>query len=61
MSPLWCFRGAASYTGRTKIMRLRFIADKCAAMGGQAASIELEALRMALEELKMGENVEMYK
>jgi len=46
--------GGGSYTGRTKIVRLRFIADKCAAMGGQAGSIELEALRMALEELKLG-------
>ncbi|KAL6494037.1 COP9/signalosome complex subunit Csn1 [Orobanche gracilis] len=47
---------AALYTGRTKINRLLFIADKCG-----VASMQLEALRMAYDEIKKGENTQMFR
>ncbi|XP_051147030.1 COP9 signalosome complex subunit 1-like [Andrographis paniculata] len=40
---------AALYTGRTKIIRLKYIADKCG-----VPSMELEALRIAYDEAKKG-------
>eukprot|EP00271_Cylindrocystis_brebissonii_P017437 TRINITY_DN4541_c0_g1_i1.p1 TRINITY_DN4541_c0_g1~~TRINITY_DN4541_c0_g1_i1.p1 ORF type:complete len:487 (+),score=94.15 TRINITY_DN4541_c0_g1_i1:468-1928(+) len=46
----------SNYRGHTKITRLRFIADR--AVSKELAS---EALRMALKELKEGENTMMYK
>ncbi|CAI5525922.1 unnamed protein product [Closterium sp. Naga37s-1] len=50
---------AANYSGHTRIVRLRFIAERCAAIGQTA--MELEALRMAADELKRGENNAAYK
>uniref|UniRef100_A0A0C9S8Z7 TSA: Wollemia nobilis Ref_Wollemi_Transcript_2421_1638 transcribed RNA sequence n=1 Tax=Wollemia nobilis TaxID=56998 RepID=A0A0C9S8Z7_9CONI len=47
---------ASLYTGRTKIVRLMFIADRC---GNQ--SVALEALRMAYDEIKKGENTQQMK
>lgn len=47
---------AALYTGRTKITRLLFIADKCG-----APTMELEALRMAYDEIKKGENTQLFR
>ncbi|MFS8022568.1 putative COP9 signalosome complex subunit 1 protein [Helianthus anomalus] len=47
---------AALYTGRTKISRLMFIADKC-----DNVSMQLEALRMAYEEIKKGENTQLFR
>ncbi|KAL0411962.1 UNVERIFIED_CONTAM: COP9 signalosome complex subunit [Sesamum latifolium] len=47
---------AALYTGRTKIRRLLFIADNCG-----VASMELEALRMAYDEIKTGENTQLFR
>lgn len=47
---------AALYTGRTKITRLLFIADKCG-----VPSMELEALRMAYDEIKKGENTQLFR
>ncbi|KAK4415958.1 COP9 signalosome complex subunit [Sesamum alatum] len=47
---------AALYTGHTKISRLLFIAEKCG-----VASMELEALRMAYDEIKMGENTRLFR
>ncbi|KAL0309205.1 UNVERIFIED_CONTAM: COP9 signalosome complex subunit [Sesamum radiatum] len=47
---------AALYTGRTKIRRLLFIAENCG-----VASIELEALRMAYDEIKKGENTQLFR
>lgn len=47
---------ASLYSGRTKIMRLLFIADRCG-----NASMQLEALRMAYDELKKGENTDLYR
>ncbi|KAL6495461.1 COP9/signalosome complex subunit Csn1 [Orobanche gracilis] len=47
---------AALYTGRTKINRLLFIAEKCG-----VASMQLEALRMAHDEIKKGENTQMFR
>ncbi|KAH1256163.1 COP9 signalosome complex subunit 1 [Glycine max] len=47
---------AALYSGRTKIMRLLFIADKM----NNAAS-QLEALRMAYDEIKKGENTQLFR
>ncbi|KAM2729154.1 hypothetical protein EV1_000578 [Malus domestica] len=43
---------ASLYSGRTKIMRLLFIAER--SQSNQA--MELEALRMAYDEIKKGEN-----
>ncbi|CAI7810634.1 unnamed protein product [Closterium sp. NIES-53] len=50
---------AANYSGHSRIVRLRFIAERCAAIGQTA--MELEALRMAADELKRGENNAAYK
>nr|KAJ0214771.1 hypothetical protein LSAT_V11C400171500 [Lactuca sativa] len=47
---------AALYTGRTKISRLIFIADKCGNV-----SMQLEALRMAYDEIKKGENTQLFR
>ncbi|KAL8495343.1 hypothetical protein ACS0TY_019486 [Phlomoides rotata] len=47
---------AALYTGRTKITRLLFIADKCG-----VPSMQLEALRMAYDEIKKGENTQLFR
>jgi COP9 signalosome complex subunit 1 len=47
---------AALYTGRTKISRLLFIAERC-----DNVSMQLEALRMAYEEIKKGENTQMFR
>lgn len=49
---------AALYSGRTKIVRLIFIADKCA---GKNEAMELEALRMAFDEIKKGEDTNLYR
>lgn len=45
----------SNYVGHTKIIRLRFIAEKCS-----GTAMELEALRMALDEIKKGDNTQMY-
>ncbi|KAK9143501.1 hypothetical protein Syun_012901 [Stephania yunnanensis] len=47
---------ASSYTGRTKIARLIFIAEKCG-----NTTMELEALRMAYDEIKKGENTLLFR
>ncbi|CAI9770237.1 unnamed protein product [Fraxinus pennsylvanica] len=47
---------AALYTGRTKISRLMFIAEKCG-----NASMQLDALRMAYDEIKKGENTQLLR
>lgn len=47
---------ASLYSGHTKIFRLLFIADHC-----QAPQLELEALRMALDEIKKGDNTSLFK
>lgn len=47
---------AALYSGRTKITRLLFIAERC---GNQA--MQMEALRMAYDEIKKGENTQMFR
>ncbi|XP_022770356.1 COP9 signalosome complex subunit 1 [Durio zibethinus] len=47
---------AGLYTGRTKIMRLLFIADHCDNPG-----MQLEALRMAYDEIKKGENTQLFR
>lgn len=47
---------ASLYSGRTKITRLLFIADRCG-----NPSMELEALRMAYDEIKKGENTQMFR
>ena len=47
---------AGLYTGRTKIMRLIFIADHCDNPG-----MQLEALRMAYDEIKKGENTQLFR
>lgn len=46
---------AALYTGRTKVLRLLFIAERC---GNEA--MQLEALRMAHDEIKKGEDTLLY-
>ncbi|CAB4300280.1 unnamed protein product [Prunus armeniaca] len=48
---------ASLYSGRTKIMRLIFIANK--SKSNQA--MELEALRMAYDEIKKGENTQLFR
>lgn len=48
---------AALYSGRTKIMRLLFIADHCA----DNQTMQLEALRMAYDEIKKGENTQLFR
>ncbi|XP_077248564.1 COP9 signalosome complex subunit 1 [Tasmannia lanceolata] len=47
---------AGLYIGRTKIRRLIFIADHCGNQG-----MQLEALRMAYEEIKKGENSQLFR
>lgn len=47
---------AGLYTGRTKISRLIFIADHC-----DNVSMQLEALRMAYDEIKKGENTQLFR
>ncbi|XP_019158700.1 PREDICTED: COP9 signalosome complex subunit 1-like [Ipomoea nil] len=47
---------ASLYSGRTKIVRLLFIADRC-----NNVSMQLEALRMAYEEIKKGENTQLFR
>uniref|UniRef100_A0A7N0TK06 COP9 signalosome complex subunit 1 n=1 Tax=Kalanchoe fedtschenkoi TaxID=63787 RepID=A0A7N0TK06_KALFE len=49
---------AALYSGRTKVVRLMFIADHC---GESNLSMQLEALRMAYDEIKKGENTQLYR
>ncbi|KAI9087308.1 hypothetical protein K1719_030778 [Acacia pycnantha] len=48
---------ASLYTGRTKIVRLLFIADHCE----KNSTMELEALRMAYDEIKKGENTQLLR
>ncbi|KAF3571915.1 hypothetical protein F2Q69_00062324 [Brassica cretica] len=48
---------AAMYKGRTKIMRLLFIANHC----GGNQTMQLEALRMAYDEVKKGENTQLFR
>lgn len=47
---------AGLYSGRTKISRLLFVAERCGNPG-----MEIEALRMAYDEIKKGENTQMYR
>ncbi|KAI3925803.1 hypothetical protein MKX01_003362 [Papaver californicum] len=47
---------ASLYSGRTKVTRLMFIADRC-----DNQVMKLEALRMAYEEIKKGENTNLFK
>lgn len=47
---------ASLYQERTKITRLLFIADHCGNV-----SMHLEALRMAYNEVKKGENTQLFK
>uniref|UniRef100_A0A7I4EGU5 26S proteasome regulatory subunit Rpn7 N-terminal domain-containing protein n=1 Tax=Physcomitrium patens TaxID=3218 RepID=A0A7I4EGU5_PHYPA len=47
---------ASLYTGHTKIARLHFIADHC-----NSRNLDLEALRMALDEIRKGENTVLFK
>ncbi|ONI22882.1 hypothetical protein PRUPE_2G156700 [Prunus persica] len=48
---------ASLYSGRTKIMRLIFIANK----SKSNHAMELEALRMAYDEIKKGENTQLFR
>eukprot|EP00258_Populus_trichocarpa_P035624 XP_024451643.1 COP9 signalosome complex subunit 1 isoform X2 [Populus trichocarpa] len=50
---------AGLYTGRTKITRLLFIADQCGQNNNTA--MQMEALRMAYEEIKKGENTQLFR
>ncbi|KAK8711246.1 hypothetical protein V6N13_146534 [Hibiscus sabdariffa] len=47
---------AGLYSGRTKIRRLIFIADHC-----DNTAMQLEGLRMAYDELKKGENTQLFR
>lgn len=47
---------ASLYGGRTKVTRLLFIADHCG-----NSSMQLEALRMAYDEVKKGENTQLFR
>ncbi|KAI3957233.1 hypothetical protein MKW98_012108, partial [Papaver atlanticum] len=47
---------AGLYSGRTKVTRLMFVADRC---GNQ--EMKLDALRIAYEEIKKGENTNLFK
>ncbi|XP_057979054.1 COP9 signalosome complex subunit 1 [Malania oleifera] len=47
---------ASLYSGRTKITRLLFIADRCDNPG-----MQMEALRMAYDEIKKGENTQQFR
>lgn len=44
------------YSGRTKIMRLLFIANK-----SKNATVKLDALRLAYDEIKKGENTQLFR
>eukprot|EP00270_Netrium_digitus_P022112 TRINITY_DN977_c0_g1_i2.p1 TRINITY_DN977_c0_g1~~TRINITY_DN977_c0_g1_i2.p1 ORF type:complete len:370 (-),score=100.16 TRINITY_DN977_c0_g1_i2:57-1166(-) len=46
----------SNYIGHTKIARLRFFAERCS-----SEALELEALRMAVDESKKGDNTSVYK
>ncbi|KMT00204.1 hypothetical protein BVRB_1g020190 [Beta vulgaris subsp. vulgaris] len=48
---------ASLYSGRTKIIRLLFIADRC----DNNSTMRLEALRMAYDEIKKGEDSHLFK
>ncbi|KAE9595551.1 putative proteasome component (PCI) domain-containing protein [Lupinus albus] len=50
---------ASLYVRRTKIMRLLFIADRCGEKNN--TTMQLEALRMAYDEIKKGENTQLYR
>ncbi|KAJ6679612.1 26S PROTESOME SUBUNIT 6 [Salix purpurea] len=50
---------AGLYTGRTKITRLLFIADRCGQNNN--TGMKMEALRMAYEEIKKGENTQLFR
>lgn len=52
---------ASLYTGRTKIMRLLFIADQLSSSSNNTHSMRVEALRMACDEIKKGEDSVLYK
>lgn len=47
---------AGLYSGRTKIMRLLFISEKC---GNEV--MQIEARRMAYDEIKKGENTQLLR
>ncbi|XP_047324376.1 COP9 signalosome complex subunit 1-like [Impatiens glandulifera] len=47
---------ASLYSGRTKIVRLIFIANHC-----NNAAMEIEALKMAHDEIKTGEDTKLYR
>ncbi|KAF7153350.1 hypothetical protein RHSIM_Rhsim01G0153400 [Rhododendron simsii] len=47
---------ATLYSGRTKVTRLLFIADRCGVV-----LMQLEALRMAYDEAKKGENTQLFR
>lgn len=47
---------AAQYSGRTRLARLLFIADRCG-----VEAVQLEALRMAYDEIKRGEDVQLHR
>ena len=47
---------ASLYSGRTKITRLLFIADRC-----ENRQMQMEAYRMAYDEIKKGENTQLYR
>lgn len=47
---------AALYSGRTKIMRLLFIANK-----SKNPTVQLDTLRMAYDEIKKGENTQLFR
>lgn len=47
---------AAQYTGRTRLARLLFIAERCG-----VEAVELEALRMAYDEVKRGEDTMFHR
>ena len=51
---------ASLYSGRTKISRLLFIAEQSRKESGGEA-VELEALRMAYDEIKKGENTQWFR
>lgn len=48
---------ASLYSGRTKIVRLLFIADHCE----NNQTMQLEALRMAYDEIKKGEDTQLFR
>ena len=47
---------AAQYSGRTRLARLVFVADRCG-----VEAMQLEALRMAYDEIKRGEDVQLHR